>query len=204
MFHTSSKVIVTAKRNGTTSNYEFDTEKGLIKNLGNIEVPRDPEYIQNEVTKTEEFFPDQDLSKWVDGSNTLAAILPFGVRHADDIKRHILDQPRASAPSAPYLFTDERANHIADSIVKALDFDNPAIRKAAMGATRSEQGAEQEKVIGNFLLDFIPFRSAIVNFIDGNYSEGITDVAFDIFGFITAGVGAAAKAAKVLAKGGAH
>ncbi|WP_248128212.1 hypothetical protein [Pseudomonas sp. W2Aug9] len=202
LFHTSSKVIVTAKRNGTTSNYEFDTEKGLIKNLGNIEVPRDPEYIQNEVTKTEEFFPDQDLSKWVDGSNTLAAILPFGVRHADDIKRHILDQPRASAPSAPYLFTDERANHIADSIVKALDFDNPAIRKAAMGATRSEQGAEQEKVIGNFLLDFIPFRSAIVNFIDGNYSEGITDVAFDIFGFITAGVGAAAKAAKVLAKGG--
>lgn len=204
LFHTSKKIIVTAKYKGITSNYEFDTEKGLIKKLSDTPVPRKPEYIQNEVSKVEEFFPAQELSKQIDGLNTVSKFLPLGVlaEQGDDAKRHPLDEARPSTPSVPYLFLDERANHIADSVVKALNLDDPAIRKEAMGMTSVEKDKEEGKAVMNFLLDLIPFRSAIVNFIDGNYSEGITDVAFDLLGFITAGIGAAAKAAKVLAKTG--
>lgn len=204
LFHTSKKIIVTAKYNGTTSKYEFDTEKGLIKKLGDIPVPRKPEYIQNEVSKVEEFFPDKKLTKAVDLGNTVLKFVPFGqfAEQGDDSKRAPLDEARPSTPSAPYLFRDERAHHIADSIVKALNLDDPAILKNAMGMTSLEKDKEQAGAVVDFLLDLIPFRSAIVNFMDGNYSEGITDVAFDVLGFITAGVGAAAKAGKVLATGG--
>lgn len=204
LFHTSKKIIVTAKYNGTTNKYEFDTEKGLIKKLGDIPVPRKPEYIQNEVSKVEEFFPDKKLTKAVDLGNTVLKFIPFGqfAEQGDDTKRAHLDEARPSTSSAPYLFRDERAHHIADSIVKALNLDDPAILKNAMGMTSFEKDKEQAGAVVDFLLDLIPFRSAIVNFIDGNYSEGITDVAFDVLGFITAGVGAAAKAGKVLATGG--
>ncbi|KTB64873.1 MULTISPECIES: hypothetical protein [Pseudomonas] len=196
---------MTAENNGVVSKYEFDTEKGQIKNLGNLTVPRPPEYIQNEVCKIEEFFPDKELSNRTDGMNALANFMPGGQTVwgiGDDGKRPSLDHTQPSATDAPYMFTHPRAHHIADSIVKALDLDNPAIKKAAMETTYAEKIVEKEKVLTNFFLDLIPFRSAIVNFMDGNYSEGISDVTWDIFGFVTAGIGAAAKAGKALAKGG--
>ena len=206
LFHTSPKILVTAQNGSTLSKYEFDTEKGVIRNIGNRPVPRDPEYVADEVSKVEEFFPDIDKSKTVEGLRTFASYLPFNPAltwvNTDSYKRDRLDEEQPSTASAPYMFVNPRAHHIADSIVKALDLDNPAIRKAAAGTTSSEQRAEQTHTLRDAFLDLIPFRSAIVNFRDGNYSEGINDVAFDIFGFITAGFGAAAKAGRALSSTG--
>ncbi|MEB0099683.1 hypothetical protein, partial [Pseudomonas sp. DC1.2] len=84
----------------------------------------------------------------------------------------------------------------------ALDLDNPAIKKAAAGTTTFERNHEKLTNFKEFLLDLIPFRSAIVNFMDGNYGEGITDVTLDIFGLVTAGIGLAAKLGKVLGTAG--
>ena len=206
LFHTSPKILVTAQNGSTLSKYEFDTEKGIIKNIGNRPVPRAPEYVSDEVSKVEEFFPDTDKRKTVEGLRTFASYLPvnpaLGWVDTDSYKRDRLDEQQPSIASAPYMFVNPRTHHIADSIIKALDLDNPAIRKAAAGTTSSEHRGEQTRTLRNAFLDLIPFRSAIVNFRDGNYSEGINDVAFDIFGFITAGVGAAAKAGKVLGSTG--
>lgn len=206
LFHTSPKILVTAENDGALSKYEFDTEKGLIKKLGNTAVSTKPEVFHNEVTQIEEFFPDVSKSKAVDGVWTFANFIP-GLSNIkwvdkDGFKRNPLDNSQPSTSSEPYLFTNRRALHLADSVVKALDLDNPAIKKAAAGTTSSEHRAEQTRTLRSFFLDLIPFRSAIVNFIEGNYSEGVTDVAFDIFGFITAGIGAAAKAGKVLNQAG--
>lgn len=49
-------------------------------------------------------------------------------------------------------------------------------------------------------LDLIPLRSAIANFSKGNHLEGASDLALDVFGFVTAGAGVAAKVTKAGAK----
>ena len=58
-----------------------------------------------------------------------------------------------------------------------------------------------DKAIGNFLLNLIPFRAAIVNLSNGRYGEAVGDLAFDIFGFLTLGAGKVAQASKALGKG---
>ncbi|MEN5150414.1 membrane-targeted effector domain-containing toxin [Pseudomonas orientalis] len=202
LFHTSPKILVTAENGGKIAKYEFDTEKGVIHNIGDRPVPRAPEYVADEVSKVEEFFPDIDKGKVVDGLQTFVSYLPVNPLLAwvdtDSYKRDSLDEEQPGTASAPYMFTSPRSHHIAESMLAALDLDNPARRKAAAGTTSAERRAEQTGTLRNTFLDLIPLRSAIVNFSDANYSEGINDVAFDMFGFITAGVGAAAKAGKVL------
>ncbi|AZE99991.1 hypothetical protein C4J95_2529 [Pseudomonas orientalis] len=202
LFHTSPKILVTAENNGKLSKYEFDTDKGVIHNIDGRTVPRAPEYVADEVSKVEEFFADIDKRKVVDGLQTFVSYLPANPllpwMDTDSYKRDSLDEEQPGPASAPYMFTSPRSHHIAESILAALDLDNPARRKAAAGTTSAEHRAEQTRTLRNAFLDLIPLRSAIVNFSDGNYSEGINDVAFDMFGFITAGVGAAAKAGKVL------
>lgn len=206
LFHTSPKILVTAENNGTFSKYEFDTEKGVINKLGSTAVSSKPEKFHNEVIQLEEFFPDVNKSKAVEGVWTFASFFPglSNIRwlDKDDFKRNPHDDTQPATTAEPYMFTNPRAAHIADSVVKALDLDNPDLKNAAAGTTSSEHRAGQTRALREFFLDLIPFRSSIVNFMEGNYSEGITDVAFDIFGFITAGIGAAAKAGKVLGQAG--
>ncbi|KRP66762.1 membrane-targeted effector domain-containing toxin [Pseudomonas orientalis] len=202
LFHTSPKILVTAENNGKLSKYEFDTDKGVIHNIDGRTVPRAPQYVADEVSKVEEFFPDIDKAKVVDGLQTFVSYLPTNPllpwMDTDSYKRDSLDEEQPAIASAPYMFTSPRSHHIAESILAALDLDNPARRKAAAGTTSAEHRAEQTRTLRNAFLDLIPLRSAIVNLSDGNYSEGINDVAFDMFGFITAGIGAAAKAGKAL------
>lgn len=202
LFHTSPRILVTAENNGKTSNYAFDTQKGVIRNLGDREIPRAPEYFSNEITKEEEFFPDVSREKTVEGMKTFVQYLGGGSLlkglDIDSAKRDPLDSERSGTNSAPYMFINPRTHELADSIVKALDLDNPSIRKAAAGVTPSEQANERLATLRDGFLDLIPLRSAIVNFNKGEYSDAINDLAFDAFGFVTAGAGAAAKAAKVL------
>ncbi|MGX9080377.1 hypothetical protein ACWTQY_31450, partial [Klebsiella pneumoniae] len=44
-----------------------------------------------------------------------------------------------------------------------------------------------------YLLSLVPFYSAIGNFQQGNYGEGATDLALDIFGLLSAGAASAGK-----------
>lgn len=78
--------------------------------------------------------------------------------------------------------------------------DLPAVERYAKGATTFDTELPFYKALEEIALNLIPFRSAIKNFIDGNVGEGITDLAFDIFGFAI-GLGTAAKGAKALAAG---
>ncbi|MGF6094787.1 hypothetical protein [Pseudomonas sp. 18175] len=94
-------------------------------------------------------------------------------------------------------FSSPRSHLIANAFVEHLEYDNPAIKQEASGATPHEQQLQAQKDVGDFFLNLIPFRSAIVNFAKGNYAEGALDLGMDIFGFLTAGVGAGAKLVKV-------
>lgn len=94
-------------------------------------------------------------------------------------------------------FSSPRSHLIANAFVEHLEYDNPAIRQEASGVTPHEAQLQAQKDAGDFFLNLIPFRSAIVNFAKGNYAEGALDLGLDIFGFLTAGVGAGAKLVKV-------
>ena len=109
------------------------------------------------------------------------------------------DVVQAEHPSPALLdsFTSARSHLIADAFVEHLEYDNPAIKQDAMGTTPHEQQLQAQADAGEFFLNLIPFRSAIVNFSKGNYAEGALDLGLDIFSFVTAGAGVAAKLGKL-------
>ncbi|WP_256677421.1 membrane-targeted effector domain-containing toxin [Pseudomonas sp. L13] len=207
LFHTSPTILVTAQNNGQMTTYEFDTVNGVIQSRGSRKTPAPPVKFSNEVIKEEPFYPDRKKAKQVDGWQSLIDLLPskpVPVSRIDlsGFKESELDREQPASATQPYMLLNPRSHHIADSVIEALDLDNPAIKKAAAGTTTFEANQETLSNITEFLLNLIPFRSAIVNFMDGNYGEGITDVALDVFGFVTAGIGMAAKLGKVLGAAG--
>jgi hypothetical protein len=90
---------------------------------------------------------------------------------------------------------------LAQAFVKHLDLDNPAIKAQARGLTTQDKHDNKIEAVTEFALNLVPFRSAIVNFQKGNYTEGTLDLALDAFGFLTAGAGAAGKVIKVAGGG---
>jgi hypothetical protein len=109
------------------------------------------------------------------------------------------DVAQGEHPSPELLdsFSSTRSHLIADAFVEHLEYDNPAIKQEAMGSTPYEAQQQAEVDAGEFFLNLIPFRSAIVNFSKGNYAEGALDLGLDIFSFVTAGAGVAAKLGKL-------
>jgi hypothetical protein len=93
-------------------------------------------------------------------------------------------------------FSSARSRAIADTFVQHLDLDDPAIKELARGQTPMDE-YYRPKPLGEFLLNLIPFRSAIVNFQKGNYGEAVFDLTVDVFGFLTAGVATAGKLIRI-------
>lgn len=100
----------------------------------------------------------------------------------------------------PSSFTSARTKAIADAFVEHLDIDNRYVIKQAKGASTFDKQMDAEWGVTHFFLDFIPLRSAIRNLRNGDYLDGAIDLVMDIFSFVTAGLGAAAKAAKIATK----
>jgi hypothetical protein len=106
------------------------------------------------------------------------------------------DKTVSSPPPTPSSYTSARTQSIADAFVEHLDIAGKDVVRQAKGATSYDQQMDTEWKLVGFLLDLIPLRSAIVNFQNGDYLDGATDLGMDIFGFVTAGAGAAAKVTK--------
>ncbi|WP_434766602.1 hypothetical protein [Pseudomonas triticicola] len=100
----------------------------------------------------------------------------------------------------PVSYSSERTRAIADVFVEHLDYDSEDILKAAKGQTTYDGELAVVKARVDFLLNLIPFKSAISNFIDGKYIDGAIDLFLDVLGFVTAGVSAAAKLAQVVTR----
>ncbi|WP_370002931.1 hypothetical protein [Pseudomonas sp. N2-3-1-14] len=94
-------------------------------------------------------------------------------------------------------FNSIRSNLIASAFVEHLELDDPSIKEEARGQTTLDELQGGPKPLDEFLLNLIPFRSAIVNFNSGNYGEAAQDLTMDIFGFLTAGAAVAGKLIKI-------
>jgi hypothetical protein len=97
----------------------------------------------------------------------------------------------------PQSYSSDRSGIIADAFVEHIDIDNIDIRKAAEGQTTLDKELAVFDSRLQFLLNLIPFKSAISNFIEGKYIDGAIDLFLDVMGFVTAGVTVVAKLAKL-------
>lgn len=62
LFHTSTTIQVQFEHGSNKQSYAFDTQNGTIRKIGTSPVNRRPEYISDEVTRFEEYFPDSQAS----------------------------------------------------------------------------------------------------------------------------------------------
>lgn len=100
----------------------------------------------------------------------------------------------------PVSYSSARTRTIADAFVEHLDYHSEEILNAAESQTTYDKQLAVLKSRVDFLLNLIPFKSAITHFIEGKYVDGVIDLFLDVLGFITAGVGAAARLAQVAAR----
>lgn len=101
---------------------------------------------------------------------------------------------------APNSFASEKTQYIADAMVKKISIRDNA--ESLRGTTAFDGEVPFWQKIEDFVVGLIPGYNAVKNFIAGNWREGLTDVAFDVFGFLLAGAGGAARAAGAGARAG--
>ncbi|XMB51425.1 hypothetical protein QQ999_08970 [Pseudomonas fluorescens] len=99
--------------------------------------------------------------------------------------------------AVPDSFNSARSQLIADAFVEHTNFDDEAILDQARGFTYEDRNYRRSKVVEGFLLNLVPFYSAINNFRQGNIGSGLLDLGLDVFGFLTAGVATAGKVIKI-------
>lgn len=115
-------------------------------------------------------------------------------------------QVRSSKPTLPRIqtFTSERTQHIADAVTRHFftTEQREKVVNAAKGLTTFDTEVTEFETIQAVTRALIPGASAIHSFSQGKIGEGLTFLAFDIFGFVVGGVGALGKISKVVKVGG--
>lgn len=158
--------------NKSTHTYEIDSTNNIIRKRADLN------------DKTPGPIPDEKIN-----AKHLVPLVPDG-----DYNDNVLDPwSRANDNNAPNSFASEKTQYIADAMVKKIGIRDYA--DSLRGTTTFDGEVPFWQKIEDFVLGLIPGYSAIKNFINGNWREGIIDLAFDAFGFLLAGAGAAVRAA---------
>jgi hypothetical protein len=168
----AQELLVKIERDGKTAAYEINFNAGQIKSIAQwMAAPRSSTNA-NHVSETKVFTPTS-------GQDQLA-------------------QPQASAGKPAHdSFTSSRTQLIADAFLEHINLDDPAIKQQARGITTADQNSMRADAVLEFMLNLVPFRSAIVNFRGGNVGEGLLDLGLDLFGFLTAGMSTLGKVTKI-------
>lgn len=166
---------VKATRDGQVNLYTIDTRRGTVEKQNFLISRRTEPYTANKMETRE--------------ADILSKTVPF--KPGKDI-------PEGSEQSDS--FNSPRSHLIADVFVKSLDLKNDDLLNEARGVTSYDQDRARNDAVGEFFLNLIPLRSAVVNFRNGNIGQGIFDLALDVVGLLTLGAGKAAQAGKVVSK----
>ncbi|MFZ3281057.1 hypothetical protein, partial [Pseudomonas sp.] len=125
------------------------------------------------------------------------ATTPFYLADKTIAARLKQTNPSATTVSVPTSYSSVRTHTLANAFVEHLDYDSEDIFNEAEGQTTYDKQLATLKSRVEFLLNLIPFKSAISHFAEGKYLDGAIDLFLDVLGFVTAGAGAATKLAKV-------
>lgn len=111
-----------------------------------------------------------------------------------------LKQKQSPNELPPQSYGSRRTATIASAFVEHLDLDSHNILKAAEGITTKDREDAAVEAARDFVLNLIPFKSSITNFVNGDHIDGAVDLFLDLLGFVTAGAGALTKLAQIGAK----
>lgn len=164
-------LLVKVELNGETTAYEINLNQGTIGRTALFRLTKPKEASANTVYTLTPFNPKGEASH---------------LSH----ERTLNDAPLDS-------FNSGRSYLIGKLFAEHLELDDPTIKEQARGQTTLDELNGGPKPLSEFLLNVIPFRSAIVNFQQGNIGEGLFDLTLDIFGFLTAGAATAGKLVKI-------
>ncbi|MGY2159456.1 OspG family effector kinase [Pseudomonas tolaasii] len=114
-----------------------------------------------------------------------------------------LDQAREKPVPAVAVprFGSSRSDYIGRVFASSLDLHNADLLQQARGITSFDEDTATSQAVGEFFLNLIPLRSAIVNFSNGNVADGLLDLSLDFIGLVTLGAGKAVQAGKAFSKG---
>ncbi|MBC3303598.1 hypothetical protein H0Z09_20920 [Pseudomonas sp. SWRI18] len=175
---------VKTTRGGEVNIYEINTREGTIKKQN---------YLKRRFTEPYTAEKLDSINANVVSKTTLIDPLKND-RPERKLEREVPVNGDATAASS-------RFDYIGKVFAKSLDLHNQDLLDHARGATSYDQSRATNAAIGEFFLNLIPFRSAIVNFVNGNHADGVFDLALDVIGLVTLGAGKAAQAGKAFAKG---
>ena len=174
---TSSVLTLKVEWDGDTRLYEIDLKRGAIDN---------------------KHYNPEAFAERVDPHNSVYIHTIEPMYLTDQSQAGKLSSQPINNLSLLNSYSSQRTALIAQGVIQHLDLDNEDILQAAKGQTTQErENAVAQKII-DFVIDLIPFKSAITNFVAGNYVDGATDLFFDVLGFVTSGVSTAAKLTRVV------
>jgi hypothetical protein len=184
---------VKTTRNGEVNIYEIDTHKASIEKQNYLSNKFSEPYSREKLdTRTANIISRTELFDPYNGERANQTGGWVGADHTAEW---------TGADYTPYSYGGPRTKLIADAFVKSLDLGNEDLLNYAKGVTSYDKARQVNAAIGEFFLNLIPFRSAIVNFKNGQVGDGLFDLGVDIIGLVTLGAGKAAQASKALAKG---
>ena len=169
---------------GEVNIYEIDTKAGTVEKQ-NFWIRRyTPPYT------------DKNLHQ-VEGDVISITVLfkPFKDEQPD------LAKAQPSAGDKLPAFGSARSEYIGRVFAESLDLRNQDLSDQARGVTSFDKEAASLDAVGEFFLNLIPLRSAIVNFSNGDIGAGLFDLSLDFIGLVTLGAGKAAQAGKAFSKG---
>lgn len=169
-------------REGQVSIYRIDTLAGTISKHDYLRTIYSPPYSRLD-------------SRDANALHRTVRFNPFEDEHTEQARE------KPAVAETPHAFDSDRTRYIAKVLTTRLDLQGDYLLQHARGTTSYDETRAANKAIGEFFLNMIPFRSAIVNFMQGNIGDGLLDLGMDVIGLVTLGAGKAAQASKVLAKG---
>ncbi|WP_321860600.1 hypothetical protein [Pseudomonas paraveronii] len=182
-------VLLKVMRDGVAHAYELNVQKNTLtkrRDLGDFQPGYQPG-------------PHIEDGKPRDNRTPYTDMVPVTLSIRDEssaVERQQLLQEKTDTGGPLNSFASPRSAAIGATVAKVSSVWG-ALEAEARGVTTVESEVPFYRKLSTFLLDLIPFRSAINNFIDGNIGEGIVDLSLDIFGVLTAGTATVGKAAKI-------
>ena len=168
--------LLKVKYNGRTKVYEIDLKNGALKERDDLNTITPGTYPRGSTRYDTEYVALTPRSR---------EKYPADITH------------EKTPPTAlPNSFASEKTSYLADAYVHHVNI--PKFEAQARGATTFDRQIKISEVVSEVLLNLIPGRSAIVNFMEGKIAEGFAELGLDAMGFLIPGSSAATKSAKAI------
>ncbi|WP_395608200.1 hypothetical protein [Pseudomonas sp. B22129] len=184
----SKAVLVESMYQGKRRIYEVNTQRGTLHERADL----------TEGVK-------EGQGKWQSsGSKNPKVSVRSSVRISEVKAEAAQRAPRPDTSSTVQTFNSPRTHFIADTVANQMFTreERQAMIQNARGVTTFDTEVTVFEQIQAVTRALIPFASAINSFQQGKVGEGLTFLAFDIFGFVVGGAGAVSRISKAVKVGG--